>query len=79
MIIKPKNYSIIVTFNGSCFDIPFLERYFATTIKCAQIDLRFVLKDLGFKILIDDDNGILKEVDKKVKNISLYQDSSIVY
>ena len=54
-----KNYSIIVTFNGSCFDIPFLERYFATTIKCAQIDLRFVLKDLGY-------TGGLKKIEQDV-------------
>ena len=43
-----KKYSIVVTFNGSCFDIPFLEKYFSTKIKCKQIDLRFVLKDLGY-------------------------------
>lgn len=54
-----KNYSIIVTFNGSCFDIPFLERYFNTKIKCAQIDLRFVLKDLGY-------TGGLKKIEKDV-------------
>ena len=54
-----KNYSIVVTFNGSCFDIPFLERYFNTKIKCAQIDLRFVLKDLGY-------TGGLKKIEKDV-------------
>ena len=54
-----KNYSIVVTFNGSCFDIPFLERYFATTIKCVQIDLRFVLKDLGY-------TGGLKKIEQDV-------------
>ena len=54
-----KNYSIVVTFNGSCFDIPFLERYFDTTIKCTQIDLRFVLKDLGY-------TGGLKKIEHDV-------------
>lgn len=54
-----KNYSIVVTFNGSCFDIPFLERYFSTTIKCYQIDLRFVLKDLGY-------TGGLKKIEQDV-------------
>lgn len=54
-----KNYSIIVTFNGSCFDIPFLERYFAKTIKSAQIDLRFLLKDLGY-------TGGLKKIEQDI-------------
>ena len=31
------------------------------------------------KILIDDDNDILKKVSKNVKDIVLYQDSSLVY
>lgn len=54
-----KEYSLIVTFNGSCFDIPFLERYFGITIECAQIDLRFVLKDLGY-------TGGLKKIEQNV-------------
>ena len=54
-----KDYSIIVTFNGSCFDIPFLENYFETDIKCAQIDLRFLLKDLGY-------SGGLKKIEHEV-------------
>ncbi len=33
----------------------------------------------GFKILIDDDNDILKKVSKSVGNIILYQDSALVY
>lgn len=33
----------------------------------------------GFKILIDDDNDILKKVSKSVENIILYQDSALVY
>ncbi len=43
-----KNYSVVVTFNGSCFDIPFLEEYFNTKFDLIQIDLRFLLKDLGY-------------------------------
>lgn len=54
-----KDYSIIVTFNGSCFDIPFLERYFETNINCAQIDLRFLLKELGY-------SGGLKKIEHDV-------------
>lgn len=53
------NYSIVVTFNGSCFDIPFLEKYFSTKIKCKQIDLRFVLKDLGY-------TGGLKKIEEEL-------------
>lgn len=53
-----KDYSIVVTFNGSCFDIPFLERYFKTSIECAQIDLRFLLKDLGY-------SGGLKKIERE--------------
>ena len=45
----------------------------------SELKVDFLNNIESFKILIDDDNGILKEVDKKEKNISLYQDSSIVY
>ena len=45
----------------------------------SELKVDFLNNVESFKILIDYDNGILKEVDKKVKNISLYQDSSIVY
>lgn len=54
-----KKFSIVVTFNGTCFDIPFLERYFATKIGLVQIDLRFVLKDLGY-------TGGLKKIEQEV-------------
>ncbi len=43
-----RKYKILVTYNGKCFDIPFIERYFNTTIPHAHIDLRFVLKSLGY-------------------------------
>ena len=43
------NYKVLVTFNGKCFDVPFLERYFNMQLDHAQIDLRYVLKSLGFK------------------------------
>lgn len=45
----------------------------------SELKVDFLNNVERFKILIDDDNDILKEVDKKVKNIALYQDSSIVY
>jgi uncharacterized protein YprB with RNaseH-like and TPR domain len=40
-------YRVLVTYNGSGFDLPFLERQFRTEIRQAHIDLRYVLKSLG--------------------------------
>ena len=41
-----KNYSLLVTFNGSSFDIPKLEKYFSIKLNIPHIDLRHVLKKL---------------------------------
>ena len=54
-----KRFSLVVTFNGSCFDMPFLEYYFETKFDIPQIDLRFVLKDLGY-------TGGLKKIELEV-------------
>jgi len=54
-----KKYKVLVTFNGRCFDIPFIESYLGVSIDHAHIDLRFVLKDLGF-------SGGLKNCEKKL-------------
>lgn len=43
-----EEYSLLVTFNGKQFDIPFIQRYFNIRLDHAHIDLRFVLKSLGF-------------------------------
>jgi uncharacterized protein len=43
-----RDYRILVTYNGLSFDVPFLERYFRTRLPHAQIDLRYILKSLGF-------------------------------
>jgi len=43
-----KKFSLVVTFNGSCFDMPFLDRYFDREFNIHQVDLRFLLKDLGY-------------------------------
>jgi uncharacterized protein YprB with RNaseH-like and TPR domain len=43
-----KKYALIVTYNGKCFDVPFLERSFGIRIDQAHIDLRYVLKSLGY-------------------------------
>ncbi|WP_300456948.1 ribonuclease H-like domain-containing protein [Desulfobacula sp.] len=44
-----QNYSVLITYNGRSFDIPFIEGYFNITLPHAQIDLRYILKHLGFK------------------------------
>ena len=40
-------YRVLVTYNGSTFDLPFLEREFGIRLNQAHIDLRYVLKSLG--------------------------------
>ncbi|HYT87460.1 MAG TPA: ribonuclease H-like domain-containing protein [Gemmataceae bacterium] len=42
------HYKLLVTYNGATFDLPFLERQFRIKIEQAHIDLRYVLKTLGF-------------------------------
>ena len=44
-----EKYQVIVSYNGKCFDIPFLERFFHIRLPHAQIDLRYVLARLGIK------------------------------
>lgn len=52
-------YEVVVTYNGKCFDIPFIERHLNIRMRQAHIDLRFILKDLGF-------TGGLKSCEKKL-------------
>jgi uncharacterized protein YprB with RNaseH-like and TPR domain len=40
-------YRVLVTYNGKCFDVPFLERCFGVRLGQAHIDLRYVLKGIG--------------------------------
>jgi uncharacterized protein YprB with RNaseH-like and TPR domain len=42
------DYALLVTFNGKCFDVPILERAFNMRLPGAHIDLRYVLKALGY-------------------------------
>ncbi len=42
-------YKLLVTYNGKCFDIPFVERFFGIEVKAAHIDLRYLLRSLGYK------------------------------
>jgi len=42
-----REIKVFVTYNGLSFDIPFIERFFRITIDQAQIDLRYILAQLG--------------------------------
>lgn len=55
-----KGYDIVVTFNGKLFDVPFIKKQFPSAqIPSVHIDLRFLLKSLGF-------SGPLKETEKRL-------------
>jgi len=54
-----QKYKLVVTYNGSCFDIPFIESYLKIRMRQPQIDLRFLLKSLGY-------TGGLKGCEKKM-------------
>ena len=43
------DYRVLVTYNGSCFDVPMLRKCLDIGLEQAHIDLRFVLAKLGFK------------------------------
>ena len=43
-----ERYNLLISYNGSCFDVPFIERFFNIRLSAAQIDLRFVLGALGY-------------------------------
>ena len=43
-----QSYDLLITYNGKCFDIPFMAHFFRTTFHQAHIDLRYVLKNLGY-------------------------------
>lgn len=61
-------FPLLVTFNGSQFDIPFLRTHFPQArLDQAQIDLRFVLASLGYR-------GGLKAVER---SLGLNRDSAI--
>ncbi|MGO9117521.1 MAG: ribonuclease H-like domain-containing protein [Desulfomonilaceae bacterium] len=52
-------YKVMVTYNGKCFDIPFIENDLGIKMNHAHIDLRYVLKSLGY-------SGGLKGCEKKL-------------
>jgi len=44
-----EKYQMIITYNGKCFDVPFIENYMGIEMAHAHIDLRYVLAALGYK------------------------------
>jgi uncharacterized protein YprB with RNaseH-like and TPR domain len=61
-------YDLLITFNGSCFDLPFIRRWFKNiSLPPVHIDLRFLLKRLGYR-------GGLKKIEK---DFGLVRDSEI--
>lgn len=42
-------YEVIITYNGKCFDIPFIEQSMGIRMTQVHIDLRYILHSLGFK------------------------------
>jgi uncharacterized protein YprB with RNaseH-like and TPR domain len=61
-ILKEAFYDckMIVTFNGACFDIPVINRYFNNVIPSVpHLDLRFACSQIGL-------NGGLKKIEKEI-------------
>jgi uncharacterized protein YprB with RNaseH-like and TPR domain len=69
-VLDIQKYKVIVTYNGKCFDIPFIESFFKIQLNHAHIDLRYILQSLGFtgglkrcERQLGIDRGDLKEID----------------
>jgi uncharacterized protein YprB with RNaseH-like and TPR domain len=43
-----RGYRLVVTYNGKCFDVPFIRDSLGLRMEQAHIDLRYVLRSLGF-------------------------------
>jgi hypothetical protein len=58
--IAVAEYDVVVTFNGACFDLPYIRHAFpGITLPAAHIDLRFVLRRLGL-------SGGLKAIERRM-------------
>lgn len=44
-----QNYDVIVTYNGKSFDVPFIRDHLKIPMNQVHIDLRYVLKSLGYR------------------------------
>lgn len=54
-----EKYKVLVTYNGTGFDLPVIKRFFGIELPHAHIDLRYVLASLGIK-------GGLKKCEKQL-------------
>lgn len=54
-----KGYKVLVSFNGKCFDVPFIEKCLDLRMNQVHIDLRYVLRSLGYR-------GGLKSCEKQL-------------
>jgi len=53
------NYDVIVTYNGKTFDVPFIESFLNIEMEHCHLDLRYILKSLGY-------SGGLKSCEKQL-------------
>jgi len=54
-----KSVELVVTYNGKCFDLPFIQREFRSTFNPVHLDLRYILKSVGIQ-------GGLKKCERQV-------------
>ncbi len=74
------DYALLVTYNGKCFDVPFIESILGRPLRHAHIDLRYVLKSLGYtgglkgcERTLGFDRGELGDVDGYVAVLLWYE------
>lgn len=44
-----RGYKILITYNGRCFDLPFIRESLGLSLEQVHIDLRFVLASVGYR------------------------------
>ena len=44
-----EKYRVLITYNGSCFDLPFIRNQFGIAVDHVHIDLRYLLGGLGYR------------------------------
>jgi len=75
-----KEFDIVVTFNGKQFDIPFIEHHFSIKYNFIHLDLRYMLKELGYQgglKLIEKEIGIRR--DSNIQSIDGFEAVSLWY
>ncbi len=54
------NFDLVITFNGTTFDLPFIRKWFRhISLPSTHIDLRFLLRKIGYR-------GGLKKIERKL-------------